>query len=128
MLKPGIENELKLFVTRENTATALHSGALPVFSTPSMIAAMEGCCAESVIPFTEEGFTTVGIRLDISHEAATPVGEEITVRSRLTAVDGKKLTFYVEAFSRLERIGSGTHERFVVNIERFLSKTQEKYN
>ncbi|MBQ3824081.1 MAG: thioesterase family protein [Clostridia bacterium] len=127
MLNAGITNEKKLFVTDENTAINLHSGALPVFSTPSMIAAMEGCCAESVEPFMESGATTVGIKLDVSHEAATPVGEEITVRSRLADIDGKKLIFEVEAFSRIERIGRGVHERFIVNAERFLSKTNAKY-
>ena len=127
MLEVGLTHEKKVAVTYENTAKALHSGALCVFSTPALVIAIEGCCVESTEPLMEEGCTTVGTRLDISHDAATPVGEEITVRSRLAAIDGRKLTFEVEAFSRLVRIGGGTHERFIVNADRFLQKTGEKY-
>lgn len=127
MLELGLQNEIKLYVTEENTASRLHSGALPVYATPAMIANMEACCAECVEPHMEKGCTTVGIRLDVSHDAATPIGEEITVRCKLVNIDRRKLTFEVTAFSRLEQIGHGTHERFIITADAFLSRLSEKY-
>ena len=127
-LKPGIRGEAQVEVVFENTAAAVGSGALEVFATPSMIALMEKAALESVQPFLEEGQGTVGTRLEVSHLAATPVGMTVRAESELTEIDRKRLVFRVAAFAGEEKIGEGTHERFIVNNERFLAKAQAKRN
>ncbi len=125
-MKNDIRNELLLKVTNEKTAKSMGSGTLDVFATPALIALMEQTAAESVEKELENGQTSVGTLINMQHLAATPVGMEVTCKSVLTAVEGRKLIFEIEAFDEAGLIGKAHHERFVVDGERFVEKTYGK--
>lgn len=125
-LEVGIMGEAKTVVSENNTAIALGSGGVPVLATPAMIALMENAAMSSVQSYLPDGQTTVGIKISSSHIAATPVGMEVVAKSKLVEIDGKKLTFEVEAFDAREKIGEGTHQRFIINEAKFIKKAQEK--
>ena len=127
-LKVGINGEAKTIVSESNTALALGSGGVPVFATPAMIALMEKAALSSVAPYLPEGTSTVGISITSSHIAATPLAMEVTARAELTEIDGKKLVFRIEAFDAVEKIGEGIHERFIINVEKFMNKNEQKKN
>lgn len=126
MLEAGIRNRKEDLVTRENSASAVGSGLLNVYATPSMVALMEGCCHESVGPFLEKGMGTVGISLNIKHIAATPIGMKVFCESELIEVNKRVLTFRVAAYDEMGLIGEGVHERCIVQNERFQKKADEK--
>ena len=126
MLEVGIKGQRETIVAKENTATGIGSGSLEVFSTPIMILLMEESCFMSVADKLDEGFTTVGISVNVKHLSATPLGMKIVVKSELTKVDGRALTFKVEAYDEKGLIGEGIHERFIVNNEKFQTKTDGK--
>ena len=128
MLETGIKGSAKTMVTEENTASAMGSGSLEVFATPAMVALMEECSWKVVLPYLEEGQGTVGTGLEIQHLSATPLGMEVTCQSTLTEVDGRKLTFEVEAYDAAGLIGKGTHQRFIVDNARFQAKANAKAN
>ena len=126
MLEVGIKGQRETIVAKENTAAGIGSGSLEVFSTPIMILLMEESCFMSVADKLDEGFTTVGISVNVKHLSATPLGMKIVVKSELTKVDGRALTFKVEAYDEKGLIGEGIHERFIVNNEKFQTKTDGK--
>lgn len=128
MLKTGIKNCRETDVTEENTAIGCGSGGLPVYSTPRMVELMEATCYESVLDYLDDGQGTVGTRLDIQHVSAVPVGLTVTCRSELVEIDGRKLIFHVEVTDETGLVGSGTHERFIINNEKFMDKTNSKRN
>ncbi len=111
MLAAGVKGSQQVEVVLENTAAAVGSGMLEVFSTPCMIALMEKTACESVAPFLEEGCGTVGTELQVKHLAATPLGMTVRCESELLEVDGRRLVFSVKAYDDVELIGEGTHER-----------------
>ena len=113
-------------VTNEKTAVAVGSGGLSVYATPAMISLMEKSAYESVQSLLEEGSGTVGTLMNIQHISATPVGMKVTAESELIAIDGRNLTFKVTAFDEVGKIGEGTHERFIINNEKFQAKTNSK--
>ncbi len=123
-LKIGIRKEIKIMVREEHSAKSVGSGDVKVLSTPSMIAFMEATSRDLVQPYLPEGYTTVGTRVDVKHLSPAPVGQEIIVISELTAAEGRKLIFKVEAFWKGNKIGEGKHERYIVNLERFLDKVR----
>ena len=125
-IKAGIENTREIVVTDELTAAAVGSGLLPVFATPSMVALMEETCHTSVADFLEEGQGTVGIGISVRHLAATPVGMKVRCESKLISVEGRALTFSVEAFDEKEKIGTCLHERFIIDNEKFMEKVSGK--
>ena len=125
-IKTGIENQKEVVVTDELTAAAMGSGLLPVFATPCLVALMEETCHLSVGPFLEEGQGTVGTKITVEHTAATPIGMTVTCKSRLVEASGRKLVFEVEAFDEAGSIGTGTHERFIIDNERFMEKASKK--
>ena len=126
MLSTGIKGRKTTEVTQENTAEAVGSGTLPVFATPAMIALIEATASGSVAPFLEEGSSTVGTHLDIAHSSATPVGMSATCETELVEVDRRRLVFRVVVTDAKGEIGSGTHERFVVDNVKFMSKAESK--
>lgn len=126
MLSTGIKGRKTTEVTKENTAEAVGSGTLPVFATPAMIALIEATASESVAPFLEEGSSTVGTHLDIAHSSVTPVGMSATCETELVEVDRRRLVFRVVVTDAKGEIGSGTHERFVVDNAKFMSKAESK--
>lgn len=125
-ITPGITGEKSVAVSIENTAIAMGSGTLRVFATPAMIALIEGCCAESVEDLLGEGITSVGTKVEVEHLAASPIGASILCKSRLVACDGRRLDFEVEVFDNAGLIGKGTHTRFTVDADKFVSKTYAK--
>lgn len=125
-LRTGIKNQKELTVTREMCADAWGSGGLPVFATPAMTALMENTAWESVEPCMEEGYSTVGMHLEISHISASPVGSHITCESELIEVDGRRLVFRVTAWDDAGPIGEGMHERFIINIGKFMMRAEAK--
>ena len=129
-LKIGMKYELTKKVTENLLASHVGSGLVNVFATPMMIAAMEEASASLVAPTLEEGKTTVGIEIAATHAAATPLGMEVKVISEVTDIssNGKIISFKVEAFDEVDKIGEGTHKRAVVNKARFEEKTLAKLN
>lgn len=122
----GIKGRAEDIVHDGNTAQAACSGALPVFGTPFMCALMEKAAWTSIAPYLNEGEGTVGTKLNISHDSASPVGMKVWAESEVTLVDGKRIELKVEAYDEKGLIGKGTHERFIIANERFLAKTQRK--
>ena len=125
-LKTGIKNRTETIVTEELCADAWGSGGLKVYATPAMIALMENTAWASVEPCMEEGRSTVGTKLDVSHVSASPVGAHITCESELTEIDGRRLVFKLSASDDAGLIGEGLHERFIINIEKFMARTAAK--
>lgn len=126
MLNIGIKGKETTIVDESNTAKTMGSGTLDVFATPAMIALMEKTAWKSVAEELEESCGTVGIRLDITHDAPTPLGMNVTCESVLTGIDGRKLTFEVEARDERGKIGSGIHERFIIDNKKFQEKANQK--
>ena len=122
----GIKGKLSIKVTDGNTAAALGSGTLRVFSTPAMIALMEKTAWESVTPYLSDGESTVGVSLDVKHLAATPVGDTVTCESELIEIDRRRLVFSLKVTDSVDVIGEGRHERFIVSNEKFMAKVQSK--
>lgn len=122
----GTIGSARMAVTPERTAKAVGSGALEVFATPCMAALMEQAACACVAPYLEAGETTVGTKLDIDHVSATPAGMTVTAECTLTAAEGRKLTFTVAAKDDAGPIGSGTHERFLIQADRFMEKCRSK--
>jgi fluoroacetyl-CoA thioesterase len=125
--KVGTSKERRIIVDSNQTTSFLWEGE-NVFSTPAMIAEMEETCRlllkEQVIPDRE--WDSVGTIVDIKHLAATPVGAEVFLCAKVVAVDGRRVTFEVEARDKIERLGEGRHERFIINVPRFRAKFNEK--
>ena len=125
--KVGALKERRIIVNSNQTTSFLCEGE-NVFSTPSMIAEMEETCRlllkEQVI--LEQEWDSVGTIVDVKHLAATPVGAEVFFRAKVVAVDGRRVMFEVEARDKLELVGEGKHERFIINVPRFRVKFSEK--
>ena len=122
----GLKGRAESVVTEHNTAAAVGSGLVPVFATPFMIAIMENAAVNALLPHLAKDEGSVGTHLDVSHDAATPIGMKVWAEAEVLAVEGKKITFAVTAFDEAGSIGKGTHERFIIKPERFLAKTQAK--
>ena len=122
----GIKGQVIFTVDESCSAKTMGSGALNVLATPKMVAMLEKAAWESVQPFLEEGCGTVGTLMNITHDAATPLGMQVRCTSELTGIDGRRLIFSVEAFDERGHIGGGTHERFIVNNEKFQTKTDAR--
>ena len=126
MLEIGIKGQKEIIVTKEVTAKAVGSGTLEVFATPAMIALMENTAYESIAEYLEEGCGTVGTSLDVKHISATPLGMKVTCETELIKVEGRALTFSVKAIDECGLIGEGTHERFIIQEEKFQAKANGK--
>lgn len=118
----GLTYTSTTIVDKTNTALTLDSGDMEVFATPAMVALMENAAMNAVATHLEAGQTTVGSQITTTHIKPSALGATITATATLTAVEGRKLTFAVEAYDGETLIGSGTHVRYIVDRERFLSK------
>jgi len=125
-LKAGMTAQIERVVGEADTAAKFGSGEVRVFATPMMVALMENAALNAVDPHLGEGFATVGLSLNVKHMAATPVGMKVSARAELLSVEGKKLTFRIEAFDEQEKIGEGTHERYIIELAKFLERTGRK--
>jgi len=121
-LTPGMKGEATTTVVHENTAAFVGAGGVEVFGTPMLIALMENASWRAVAESLEEGNVTVGTVVNVRHLAATPVGQGVRAVAELIEVDGRRLVFKVEAYDERQKIGDGTHERFIVHLDRFLSR------
>lgn len=126
MIEIGMNHRITRTVEAGYTAASLKSGLLEVLATPIMIAWMEECCMDCVQSRLEEGQSTVGTLLNVTHEAPTPVGNTVTVNCFLRQVDGRRLVFAVEASDKDGIIGRGGHERFIVDSAKFQAKCDKK--
>ena len=122
MLEKGLKYTSTTVVSRDNCASVVGSGGLDVFATPSMVALMENAAMNAVAPFLPEGATTVGAEINTTHIKPSALGIEVRATATLTAVEGRKLLFEIEACDATGLIGKGTHVRFIVDVERFMSK------
>jgi fluoroacetyl-CoA thioesterase len=125
-IQPGLRGEVSLVVGEEHTAARFGAGGVRVLGTPMMIGLMENAAFSALQPLLPEGQSSVGTRVDIRHLAATPVGMKVTATAELIEVDGRRLLFRVEARDERELIGEGQHERFIIVLDRFLARVEEK--
>lgn len=127
-LKIGMLGEARTKVTYENTAIKYGSGSVSVFATPAMVGLMEKASINSVDSCLPKGYATVGTKVEIKHIAATPIGMEVVAQSELLEIDGLKLKFKVEAHDEKEKIGEGTHTRYIIYWDDFIKKVENKKN
>jgi predicted thioesterase len=125
-LAVGLTGAAELVIGEEHTAPFVGSGRVRVLATPVMINLMEAAALDAVEKLLPAGHQSLGIRLDVRHYAATPVGMRVRATAALTRVDGRTLDFRVEARDDKEPIGDGLHQRVVVNVERFDQRVQDK--
>ena len=125
-MKPGLKGTTEIMVGTRDTAPHVGSGKIKVLATPVLVMLLEEAALNAVEGLLPPGYQTVGTRLDVSHTAATPVGMRVVAYAEVSKVEGRKLTFRVWAEDAVERIGEGTHERIIVNVERFDVRTQAK--
>ncbi|MCT4633299.1 MAG: thioesterase family protein [Firmicutes bacterium] len=125
-LKLGLRGHVEKIVEETDTAVAFGSGDIHVFATPMMVGIMENSalvCVDEILP---KDYSTVGSHISVSHIAATPVGMKVTAEAELVEIDNKKLVFKVVAFDEKEKIGEGSHTRYIVNVPKFLERTSKK--
>ena len=129
---PGLEFTLDYLVPKNKTVPCLYPEAkmfqeMPeVFATGFMVGFMEWACMEALAPHLEPGERTVGTMINVTHEAATPPGMKVSAHVRCTAVDGRKISWEVEARDEVEVIGRGQHERFVIDLDKFTKRLAAK--
>lgn len=126
VFQPGMTHELKVKTRPEDSAQKFYPHLPDVFATPFLAGLMERVSAELINMHLKPGEQSVGISMDLKHMAATPLGMEIVVKTQVTAVEGRKLTFRLEAFDEVEKIGEATHERFVIQADKFNARVAEK--
>jgi predicted thioesterase len=120
--KVGDTFEKEIIVEEKHTAKYIGSGGLEVFSTPSLVALMELAAKDFIDTKLDNGFSTVGIEINVKHLKATPLGDKVKCIGKLEEIDGKKLKFSLECFDSKGKIGEGTHFRYIVENEKFLKK------
>ena len=125
-IESGLVGEAELMVEEIHTASHLGSGGVEVLATPVMIALMEDAARSSVDSELDQGQMSVGVNLNVSHLAATPVGMRVTARAELVAVDGRKLKFSIKAWDEVELIGEGEHVRFLIDVPKFMDRVGKK--
>ena len=125
-LTPGLSGEKHDHVTGANTALAYGSGTVEVYATPAMVGLMEGAAIAALDAHLPAGYSSVGTEIHVRHTAATPIGMAVRATAKLFQIDGRRLVFRLEAFDEREQIGSGTHERFIVQLDKFLAKANGK--
>lgn len=123
-LAPGLTGRASWAATERHSAEAWGSGAVPVFSTPSLVGLMEAAAIDALAGRLADDQTTVGTRIEVSHLAATPLGDLVQAEAVLVSVDGRRLVFDLVAHDSRQRIGEGRHERMVVSRQRFLSRLE----
>jgi predicted thioesterase len=119
-------NEMSWTVTQEHLASAFGSGLVNALATPVLVGFCEECARTIVDPVLPTGRKTVGTSIRIDHLAATPPGMRVTVTAELVEIDDRRLRFEIEAVDKVDKIGRATHERFVIDAERFDNGLREK--
>ena len=127
MVELGISLDQKRVTRRDDCITFLGGDVRPSLGTPSMIHWMEICCRDAILPHLDEGQDSVGVKVEIEHLAATPMGQEVTYTAEVVEVDSRRVRFRVEASDGSETVGRGSHERYVIDIERFAARLRKKF-
>lgn len=122
----GTKGKIETVVDEQNTAKFAGSGSLDVFATPNMICLMEQAAQASVADYLEDGQGTVGTKIEVTHDAATPLGMKVWAESELVEIDRRRLVFEVAAYDECGLIGKGRHERFIIQNDKFLAKVNAK--
>jgi fluoroacetyl-CoA thioesterase len=125
-IKPGLSGTTDIIVAHEHTAPFVGSGRIEVLATPVMINLFEAAALAAVEHLLPPGHQSLGIHLDVSHTAATPIGLRVTATAEVVRVEGRTVTFKVAARDDFEEIGGGTHQRVVVSVARFDERVQRK--
>jgi|UniRef100_A0A7C5AKP4 fluoroacetyl-CoA thioesterase len=125
-LQVGLTHEKVLKTGPEHSARHFYPDLPDVFGTPFLVGLFEGVSAELMAPHLGPGEQSVGISMNLKHLAPTPLGMEVRAKTEVTQVEGRKLTFKVEAFDEKEKIGEAIHERFIINVEKFNQKVEAK--
>jgi predicted thioesterase len=125
-IAPGLSGSVEIVVGEEHTAPSIGSGKVRVLATPVMINLIEAAALKAIEHLLEPGYQSLGTHLDVHHVAATPVGMKARAIAEVTKVDGRTVTFRVEAKDEKDVIGYGTHERVVVNVAKFDLRVQKK--
>ena len=123
---PGLTGQAQIRVGPEHTAPFVGSGRIAVLATPVMINLIEAAALAAIEHLLPLGYQSLGIHLDVTHTAATPIGLRVTATAEVVRVEGRTVTFRVEARDEIEPIGAGTHQRVVVSVERFDERVQRK--
>lgn len=122
----GMKMEMEKVVGHSDTAMHFGSGTVSVLATPILIGWMENCALQVVASNLPKGYDTVGTAVNVKHMAATPVGMSVRIIAEVTEIDGKMITFSVKAYDEIDKIGAGTHQRAIVEVKKFLEKTNKK--
>ncbi|MEJ5348901.1 MAG: thioesterase family protein [Desulfosoma sp.] len=125
-LTVGMKRELTLKTRPEHSAQRFFHNLPDVFATPFLGGLMEQVCAELIDEHLEPGMQSVGMSMNLKHLAPTPLGMEVKVVAEITAIEGRKVIFSLEAFDEVEKIGEATHERFIIKADKFNVRVQEK--
>ena len=126
VFKPGMTHEIAVKTKPEDSAQKFYPHLPDVFATPFLVGLMERVSAELINQHLQPGEQSVGIAMDLKHMAATPLGMEIRVKTEVTAVEGRKLTFRLEAYDEVEKIGEANHERFIIQAAKFSARVADK--
>ncbi|MFT3730310.1 MAG: thioesterase family protein [Hyphomicrobium sp.] len=125
-LRIGLVGTASMLVTEERLATHVGSGNVPVFASPMLIAVMEAAAVDCLDGYMPAEHQSLGVHLDVTHSAPTPIGLTVTATATVKAVDGRKITFDVSATDGIDRIGSGVHTRIIVDTPRFMARIAAK--
>jgi len=126
MLRVGLSGSATSLVTEDRLATRVGSGDVPVFASPMLIAVMEAAAVDCIQARLPENHQSLGVHLDVTHSAPTPLGFTVTATATLKAIEGRKLTFEVAARDEIEEIGKGLHTRIIVDTPRFMARLAAK--
>jgi predicted thioesterase len=122
----GVMGYAATVVSSDNTAVTMGSGSLPIFASPAMAQLAEQAAVAALQAFLPLGSTTVGMGLNLKHLAASPIGHNVQAEAVVVNVEGRRLEFKITVYDEREKIGEGTHERFVVDAEGFMGKLMLK--
>ncbi|MBN1454081.1 MAG: thioesterase family protein [Anaerolineales bacterium] len=125
-LEPGLSAEVETTVSEAEAAAHLGSGTIAVYATPALVALMENAAVRALEGYLQPGQTTVGGRIDVRHLAATPVGMRVRAHAELVEVQGRKLSFRIQAWDEVEQIGEASHIRFIVEESSFMERARGK--
>ena len=125
-LRSGLTGRAELIVGREQTAPHVGSGVVPVLATPVLVNLLEAAALDAAERYVPAGQQTVGIRLEIRHFAATPMGMKVRAQAEVINVDGRMIAFRVWAEDEIELIADGTHERVIITLEKFDARMRAK--
>lgn len=125
-IKVGLNSVIETTVQEKDSAANYVNGFIDVLSTPSLIGLLECAAKNAVDLHLPTGYSTVGIRVDVKHLAATPIGMKVKAMAELIEIDGKRLVFKIEAYDEKEKIMEGIHERFIVDVEKFMQRVKDK--